>query len=127
MQDSGSDSLFERLGGAAAVDAAVDGFYDRVMADDRLRPFFAGTDLALQRRHQKMFLSFAFGGAPAYAGRGMRDAHRRLVESMGLADVHFDAVVGHLADTLAQLGVAPALIGEVAQVAESIRDEVLCR
>jgi len=31
-----SDSLYEKLGGEAAVDAAVDIFYRKVLADDRI-------------------------------------------------------------------------------------------
>lgn len=120
-------TLYERLGGAPAIDAAVDRFYDKVLADARIAHFFADTDMARQRQHQKAFLTYAFGGATAYDGRAMREAHRPLVEGQGLDDAHFDAVVEDLAATLVELGVASALIGEVMAVAESIRDEVLCR
>jgi truncated hemoglobin YjbI len=34
--------LFEQLDGQAAVEAAVDKFYDRVLADDRINHFFQG-------------------------------------------------------------------------------------
>ena len=34
-------TLFEKLGGEAAVDLAVDRFYDRVLQDDRINHFFA--------------------------------------------------------------------------------------
>lgn len=53
----------------------------------------------------------------------MRDAHANLK----INDTHFDLVVNHLADTLKELGVNSDLIMEVAEVAESIRDEVLGR
>ncbi|MDX8401623.1 MAG: group 1 truncated hemoglobin, partial [Mariprofundaceae bacterium] len=39
-----SGTLFERLGGAAAVDAAVDIFYRRVLADAYINRFFEGVD-----------------------------------------------------------------------------------
>lgn len=120
-------TLFERLGGEAAIDAAVDLFYDKVLADERINGFFTNTDMAAQRGHQKMFLSYAFGGMPGYNGRGMREAHAPLVEKMGLNDSHFDAVVENLASSLTELGVSDELIGEVAGVAESIRDDVLCK
>ena len=35
------DALFDRLGGHDAVDAAVDIFYRKVLADERLSPFLA--------------------------------------------------------------------------------------
>ena len=33
-------SLFERIGGEGAVDAAVDLFYTKILADDRVKSFF---------------------------------------------------------------------------------------
>ncbi len=37
-------SLFEQLGGAAAVDAAVDIFYRKVLSDYRINRFFDNSD-----------------------------------------------------------------------------------
>jgi len=122
-----SSSLFEKIGGHAAVDAAVDRFYKHVLADDRIKHFFEGVDMQRQRRHQKMFLTYAFGGAPNYSGRSMREAHRHLVEEQGLDDSHFDAVVEDLALTLRELNVAEELVREVIDVTESVRDDVLNR
>ena len=122
-----STSLFEKIGGHAAVDAAVDRFYEHVLADDRIKHFFEGVDMQRQRRHQKMFLTYAFGGAPNYSGRSMREAHRHLVEEQGLDDRHFDAVVEDLALTLRELNVAEELVREVIDVTESVRDDVLNR
>jgi len=119
-------TLFSRLGGSAAIDAAVDLFYDRVLADERIRHFFAETDMARQRAHQKAFLTVAFGGPHAYRGRDLRSGHAHPVAE-GLNDSHYDAVVEHLAGALATLGVEAALIREVAAVAEVVRDDVLGR
>lgn len=119
-------TLFDQLGGAAAVDAAVDIFYDKVLADDRIRHFFAQTDMARQRAHQKAFLTVAFGGPNHYTGRDMRAGHAKLVQE-GLNDSHFDAVVELLAATLTELGVSGALIQEVVAVAETVRNDVLGR
>ena len=55
-----ASSLFERIGGDAAVDAAVVRFYEIVLADDRIRHFFDGVDMARQTLHQKLFLKYAF-------------------------------------------------------------------
>jgi len=56
-------TLYEKLGGAPAIDAAVDIFYDKVLADERIKHFFVNTDMAKQRQHQKNFLTYAFGGS----------------------------------------------------------------
>lgn len=121
-----SDTLYDRLGGAPAVTAAVDDFYNRVLADDALCGFFRGTDLAQQRRKQIAFMTFAFGGAPNYSGKSIREAHAKAVED-GLNDTHFDKVAGHLIDTLAGLGVEQKLIDEVIAIVGSTRDDVLGR
>ena len=121
-----SGSLYERLGGTDAVKAAVDIFYDKMMADDRVRGFFDSTDMDRQRRRQMSFLVFAFGGPNNYDGQNMRDAHEKLW-AKGLNDSHVDVVIEHLGGTLKELGVADADIAEVAKIANSVRDDVLGR
>jgi len=119
-------TLFSRLGGSAAIDAAVDRFYDKVLADERIRHFFAETDMTRQRAHQKAFLTVAFGGPNAYQGRDLRSGHARLVQN-GLNDSHYDAVIESLAATLGEMGIDHASIAEVAGIAESVRNDVLGR
>jgi hemoglobin len=117
-------TIYEQLGGEPAVTAAVDIFYRKVLADDRLAAYFESTDMDRQAAKQKAFLTMVLGGPAAYTGRDMRAAHAPLVQK-GLSDVHFDAVVGHLGATLKELGVADALIAQVATTAESVRNDVL--
>jgi truncated hemoglobin YjbI len=116
-------SLYERLGGEAAVDAAVDKFYDRVLADDRINHFFEGIDMVAQANKQKAFLTMVFGGPNNYTGKDMRAGHAHL----GLTDEHFDAVVENLGATLKDLGVPDTDIAEVAALVETTRDDVLNR
>jgi hemoglobin len=117
-------TLFEQLGGEVAVNAAVDIFYRKVLADHRINRFFDGVDMDKQAAKQKAFLTMAFGGPANYTGKDMRDGHARLVQ-MGLNDSHFDAVVENLAATLTELGVSAELIGQVAAIAETTRNDVL--
>lgn len=116
-------SLYERLGGAAAVDAAVDIFYRKVLADPRICDFFDTVDMDAQRAKQKAFLTVAFGGPSAYSGKDMRAAHAR----MKLTEMHFDAVMENLGNTLRELKVPDAMIGEAAAIALSVKNEVLNR
>lgn len=120
-------SLFERIGGEAAVDAAVDKFYEKVLADDRIKHFFEGVDMQRLARHQKRFMTYAMGGAPDYPGQTLRAAHKGLVENMGLSDEHFDAVLEDLGAALQDLGVADDLVAEAAAIVESTRGDVLNR
>ena len=116
-------SLYERIGGEAAVDAAVDVFYRRVLADERIAHHFEGVDMDVQRAKQKAFLTFAFGGPNRYTGSDLRAAHSRL----SLTDGDFEAVMMHLGQTLESLGVPAALIGKVAEIALSVKNDVLNR
>ncbi len=47
------NTLYDKLGGAAAVDLAVEKFYEKVLADERVQQFFAHTDIQQQKQHQK--------------------------------------------------------------------------
>lgn len=117
-------SLYEKLGGEAAVDAAVDIFYRKVLVDDRINLYFDGIDMEKQAAKQKAFLTMVFGGPNNYTGQDMRDGHKHL---KGLNDSHVDAVIENLGAVLKELGVADADITEVAAIAESVRDDVLNR
>ncbi|MFV2056363.1 MAG: group 1 truncated hemoglobin [Thiohalomonadales bacterium] len=121
-----SDNLFEKIGGEAAVNAAVDIFYRKVLADDRINEFFDGVDMEEQAKKQKSFLTVAFGGPNNYSGLDMRKGHAHLVER-GLNDSHFDAVMENLGATLEELNVPADLIAEAAAIAESTRTDVLGR
>ncbi len=120
------DSLYAKLGGEAAVDAAVDIFYRKVLSDDRISHFFDDVDMDKQAAKQKAFLTMAFGGPHRYTGLDMRRGHAHLVQR-GLNDAHVDAVIENLGSTLRELGVAEELIGQVAAIAESTRGDVLGR
>ncbi|HEC20187.1 MAG TPA: group 1 truncated hemoglobin [Gammaproteobacteria bacterium] len=117
-------TLFEKIGGEAAVDAAVDIFYRKVLADDRINMFFEGVDMDKQAAKQKAFLTMAFGGPNNYTGEDMRKGHAHLVER-GLNDSHFDAVMENIGATLKELNVPDELIAEAAAIAESTRNDVL--
>jgi len=121
-----ADSLFEKLGGEAAVTAAVDIFYRKVLADTTINRFFDGVDMEVQSAKQKNFLTMAFGGPNNYTGEDMRKGHAHLVKQ-GLNDENFDAVAGHLKSTLEELKVENNLINEVLAIAESTREDVLGR
>ncbi|MDR2213842.1 MAG: group 1 truncated hemoglobin, partial [Pseudomonadales bacterium] len=119
-------TLYENLGGAAAVDTAVDIFYRKMLADDRVSSFFDDTDMDRQAAKQKAFLTMVFGGPNNYTGKDLREGHRHLVKR-GLNDMHVDVVIEHLGATLKELGASDADIAQVAAIANSVRDDVLDR
>ena len=119
-------SLFERLGGEAAIEAAVVDFYERMMADPSIAPFFEHLDMEAQIKKQIAFMTMAFGGPNHYTGRDLRTAHAKLV-ARGLGDAHFDATLRHLGDTLRGLGVDEATTAEVLAIVDGTRTDVLDR
>ncbi len=119
-------TLYEQLGGAATVQKAVDIFYRKMLGDERVARFFKAVDMDRQAAKQAAFLTMVLGGPNHYTGRDMRTSHAPLVK-LGLSDVHVDAVIEHLGDTLKQLGASETQIAEVAALANSVRDDILGR
>ncbi len=120
---SSEQSLFEKLGGKAAINAAVDLFYEKVLADNRINHLFEGVDMNRQRAKQKAFMTYAFGGAPNYSGESMRKAHAHL----NLNEGHFNAVAENLISTLQDLTVPQNLIDDVIAIVSTTKDDVLNR
>lgn len=117
-------SIYHQIGGKAAVDAAVEAFYVKVLADKRVNHYFEDVSMDKQKRKQKAFLSAAFGSPAKWEGKDMRKAHADLP---GLNDSHFDAIAGHLQTTLTELKVKKELIDQIMAIAESTRNDVLNR
>lgn len=109
-------SIFDEIGGEPAVSATVDVFYEKVLADPLLKPFFDGIDMDDQSRKQKAFFTTI-----------MRSAHEALVRDKGLSDEHFDAVARHLHATLEELNVPSHLADQIMSAAAGLRDAVLNR
>lgn len=103
------DSIYEAIGGAAALDAAVRRFYERVTADPLLAPFFRGVDLEHLRKAQAAFLGQALEGPVNYSGSGAHKAHTRL----RIEQRHFDAAIDHIVGTLREFRVPDATIRQI--------------
>jgi len=114
-------AIYDEIGGPDAVAAAVEEFYRRLLADPEVAAYFAGTDLARLKSHQRAFIAAAIGGPEIYAGRDMAAAHAGL----DISESAFDAVVGHLVDTLASLGVPDATIASIGSVLAPLREDIV--
>lgn len=68
-------TLYERLGGHEGSWAVVDAFYDKLVADVRLGPFFEDAALETLRETQTAFLCEAAGGPETYDAEPVQDAH----------------------------------------------------
>ena len=119
-------ALYDDIGGAPAVRAALDAFYARVLADAMLSPFFLGVDVGRLKKIQEGFFAMALGGPQAYPGRTLRDAHAR-TRHRGANDEVFDHFTAVFKGVLVDLGVPDGKIVEMLAVFEGARGQVLNR
>lgn len=119
-------ALYDDIGGAPTVRAALDAFYPRVLADPTLSPFFLGVDVERLKKIQEGFFATALGGPNAYTGRSLRDAHAR-TRQRGVNDEVFDHFLTVFKWVLVDLEVPAGKVGEWLEVFEGARDQILRR
>ena len=102
------------------IAGVVDDFYDRVLADPELKPFFKNASIGKLRRMQHEFFSAALDGPITYSGRPLSHVHH----GRGITKHHFALYVGHLIDTLQDQGIndqdAQEIIGRINTYANEI-------
>ena len=115
------ESLYQRIGGQPAIDATVEVFYKKVLADKRVNHFFKGINMKKQRAKQKAFIAAVLGGPNPWKGKDLRRAH----DSLDLNESHFNAIAENLQASLKEMKVDPKLIGEVMAIVASTKNDVL--
>ena len=116
-------SIYEQIGGTAAVGATVEELYARVLGDPLVAPYFAGLDMNRQRHHMRAFIATALGGTHVSVppARDMASAHAGL----GITDREFDRVTEHLAGALGTLGVPSEQVKSILARIAPLRDEIV--
>lgn len=116
-------SLYERLGGEAAIKAVVDEFVANVGADTRINHYFANADLDRLKGHLVNQIGQASGGPQQYTGRDMKTAHA----GMGIDGPAFDALVEDLVKALDKFAVAEQEKNELLGVLGPMRSAIVER
>ena len=93
---SSEPTLYQRLGGQAAIGVVVDDTLANVAADRRINRRFVNSDTARLRAGLVELLCDRTGGPCKYRGRNMADAH----DGMHIRDDEFDALVDDLVRAL---------------------------
>lgn len=114
-------TLYQRLGGAAGVEAVVDASLKRIHDDLRINIFFENSDLADLRRLLIEQICAATGGPCTYSGRSMEEAH----SGMNLTDRDFDVFVEDLVAAMTEVKVSPDLQQEVLALFGPMRPQVV--
>jgi len=115
-------SIYEEIGGTAALTVVVDDFYERVLADDALADFFIGVNMPRLKKLQVEFFTVALGGPQdAYTGAAMADVHRGLA----IEKHHFGLVAGHLTDALTAAGVADETVATIVGAIAPLESDIV--
>jgi hemoglobin len=114
-------SVYDAIGGRAALTAAVDDFYGRLLADAVLGPLFPRGAGARHRAYVVTILGEALGGPERYQGPDLAAAHRGL----GISDAHFDLAALHLYATLDSLSVPRHLADHIVGIVATLRPAVV--
>ena len=94
-------SLYEQIGGAKTIDEFVVSFYQHVLADPMLSPFFENTSIEKLQKMQKAFFSIALGGPEPDSKISLYEAH----QGRGIQSKHLTRFTEHLMDTLREIGI----------------------
>ena len=116
----GTASLYEQIGGHDALEVVVEDFYCRVLDDDHLAGFYAGSNMKCVKARQVEFLSAVLGGPGPYSGTPIRQVH----EGRGITMHHFAMVAAHLADSLCAAGLHPDTITEILRAISPLAGEI---
>ena len=120
-------SLYERIGGEAALTKVVDDFVAKAAANPKVNfsrnGKFALSDAAVKtlKMHLVDFLGSAFGGPQKYTGRSMRESHK----GMAITQAEFDALAADLRGVLEANKVPKAEIGEIMKIAASTAPDIV--
>ena len=114
-------SLYERLGGKAAITAVIDDFVGRCAADARINGKFARTDVPRLKASLVDQVCEATGGPCTYTGRDMHTTHQGMSVTAG----EFDALVADLVATLDKFGVPEAEKSELLGALAPMRSDIV--
>ena len=114
-------TLYQKLGGEPAIQAVVDEFYKRVLADNELKHYFAKSDMNQLKRHQTRFIGVALGAANQDAGRPVWPAHT----GMNITEAHFMRVAGHLTNALKWAKVERDDINTILSTVGSLKGDIV--
>jgi hemoglobin len=94
-------TLYEKIGGEPTIEKLITHFYQRVLADPLLQPFFENTSIEKLQRMQAVFFSAALDGPPMTTKLELFESHR----GRGIRREHLTQFTDHLVETLREIGI----------------------
>jgi hemoglobin len=113
-------TLYERVGGEQVIVKLIHQFYDLVVADPELKPFFKDTPMDKLRRMQREFFSAALDGPITYTGKPLAHIHH----GRGITKHHFALYVDHLLEILQGLEIDEQDVQDIISRINTYADEI---
>ena len=104
-----SETLYEKIGGEERIKSLVTAFYQRVLSDPLLQPFFENSDIEKLKKMQIAFFTIATDGSSPESPISLWEAHR----GRGIKVQHLTRFTDILLETLRSVGVEEADASEV--------------
>jgi hemoglobin len=104
-----------------ALTQAVAGFYDRMLADERVAHRFRNVNLPKLKAHQRSFLVAALGSPGTYNALTLQHAHFAL----GISSAEFDIAVAHLRDSLLDAGIPESTSAAIAARLSTLHQHIV--
>lgn len=129
-EPTGTKSLYERLGGEAAIKAVVDEFVAIAAADEKVNFFRKGTgkewqpgeqDVIKLKKHLVDMIGSVTGGPQKYTGRSMKEAHA----GMKITEGEFHALAADLIAALDKFKVPQAEKDELIKIVATTKGEIV--
>ena len=123
-------SLYDRLGGEAAITAVVADFVGRAASDPAVNFVRKGTarewnpspeNVAKLKKHLTQFLCSVTGGPQVYEGRDMVTVHK----GMEISDAEFNAIAADLQASLMAFNVPQKEQDELMAIAATTRGQIV--
>ncbi len=114
-------SLYERLGGRQKIQAVVEDVVGLHLDNPRIATRFRKTDLPALKQHVCEFFCAGTGGAEAYTGRSLLDAHAGM-------NIDADELVSAIDDVVKAMkknDIGAAEQGEVVAILYSLKGDVV--
>ena len=109
VMSSNPKTLYGRVGGDIAIAMLVDRFYDRVLKDTELEPYFRHVPMDKLREMQLEFFSAALDGPSHYSGRPIDQVHK----GKGITSGHLTRFMHHLLATIHFLNLSEKEVSEM--------------
>lgn len=121
MTSEPEQSLYERIGGSEAIEAAIKAFYERVLADDRIAHYFDDIDMDRLTSQQQQFFEAGTGGPGTYDTDRIKTMHAR----HNIDQEAYDVFTSHFEDVLRDFEVSEQERAELMGAVHSFHDDVV--